>query len=341
MSGEVRVVVHAQDPGDDRPGHLRAVGRPAADPGPGEVLVEVHVALVDPGGPRPAEDGLVVGRAGAGSVVAVGPSVAGLVVGDSVALPGLLPCGRCPLCQARRGNLCADARRPGIDVDGWLAERLVVPAHLLVSRPATIPAGLAATVAGPAATALNAVRRAGAGQGLRVGVVGLGALGLHLVQLAALAGAEVVALDDRDEARERAEDLGADEALPLGAGSVPDALDGPVDRLLITAEVPVPLADAVAALHAGGRLVLVDLPAPDHGQLPVAALVRRELDVVGATGSTLPDVVELFDLAAEGRLVLTTALGGQGTVDDLPALESTLEATSDGRPVAVDPRPGA
>jgi D-arabinose 1-dehydrogenase-like Zn-dependent alcohol dehydrogenase len=341
VSGEVRAVVHARTPGDDRPGHLRAVGRAATDPGPGEVLVEVHAALVDPAGPAPAEDGLVVGRTGAGSVLAVGPSVAELVAGDGVALPALLPCGRCPVCRAGRGNLCPDVRRPGIDVDGWLADRVVVPAHLLVSRPVTIPAALAATVPGPAATALNAVRRAGAGPGLRVGVVGVGALGLHLVQLAALAGAEVVALDDRADRHDRAEDLGADEALPLGSGSIVEALDGPVDRLLLTAEAPVAVADAAAALHDGGRLVLVDLPAPDDASLPVAELVRRELDVVGATGSTLPDVVELFDLAAEGRLILTTALGGQGTVDDLAAVETALEAASDGRPLAVDPRPGA
>jgi D-arabinose 1-dehydrogenase-like Zn-dependent alcohol dehydrogenase len=340
VSGEVRAVVHARTPGDGRPGHLRAVGRRAAEPGPGEVLVEVHAALVDGDGPAPVDDGLVVGRTGAGSVVAVGPSVAGLVVGDGVALPALLPCGRCPICRAGRGNLCPTVRRPGIDVDGWLADRVVAPAHLLVSRPATIPAALAATVPGPAATALNAVKRAGAGPGLRVGVVGLGALGLHLVQLAALAGAEVVALDDRADARDRAEDLGADQAFPPGAESVAEALDGPVDRLLLTPEVPVPMTDAVAALHAGGRLVLIDLPEPDGAQLPVAELVRRELDVVGATASTLPDVVELFDLAAEGRLILTTALGGQGTVDDLVAAGTGSVPTADGRPVAIDPRPG-
>jgi L-iditol 2-dehydrogenase len=341
VSGEVRAVVHARTPGDDRPGHLRAVGRPAPDPGPGEVLVEVHAALVDPQAPPPVEDGLVIGRTAAGSVVAVGPSVAELAVGDGVALPASLPCGRCPICRAGRGNLCPSVRRPGVDVDGWLADRVVVPAHLLVSRPATIPAALAATVPGPAATALGAVKRAGAGQGLRVGVLGAGALGLHLVQLAALAGAEVVALDDRADARDRAEDLGADEALPLGDAALVDAFDGPVDRLLITGEVSVPLSGAVAALHDGGRLVLVDLPDAADAQLPVAELVRRELDVVGATGSTLPDVVELFDLAAEGRLILTSALGGQGTVDDLASVESALAAAADGRPLAVDPRPGA
>lgn len=183
------------------------------------------------------------------------------------------------------------------------------------------------------------MKRAGVGQGLRVGVVGAGGVGLHLVQLAALAGGEVVALDDRPDARDRAEDVGADEVATVGDESLADALDGPVDRLLVTAQHPVELADAIAVLVPGGRLVLVDLPAPDPAQLPVAEVVTRELDVVGANGLTLPDVVELFDLAAEGRLILTTALGGQHSADDLADVEAVLATASDGRPHTVDPRP--
>jgi L-iditol 2-dehydrogenase len=338
VSGEARTVVHARTPGDDRPGHLRAVGRPIGGPAPGEVAVEVQAALLDPLAPAPTDDGTVVGRAAAGVVTAVGDAVAGLAVGDGVALPALLPCRRCPLCRAGRGNLCPDARRPGVDVDGWLVDRILVPAHQLISRPASIPAPLAATVAGPAATAMNAVKRAGAGPGLRVGVLGLDAVGLHLVQLAALAGAEVVAVDDREAARDRAEEVGADETATLGDGSLTDALGGPVDRLLVTDERR-PHGDALGALQAGGRLVLVDLPAPATASLPVDELVRRELDVVGATGLTLPDVVELFDLAAEGRLILTTALAGQHTADEPVDAEAALGADGDGRPVSVDPRP--
>lgn len=337
MSGEARTVVHARTPGDDRPGHLRAVGRPIDGPAPGEVAVEVHAALLDPLAPPPTHDGTVVGRAAAGVVSAVGDAVAGLAVGDGVALPAVLPCRRCPMCRAGRGNLCPDVRWPGIDVDGWLVDRILVPAHQVVSRPASIPAPLAATVAGPAATALNAVKRAGAGPGLRVAVLGLDAVGLHLVQLASLTGAEVVAVDDREVARDRAAEVGADETAALEGGPLTDALGGPVDRLLVTDERH-PTADALAVLNAGGRLVLVDLPASATTSLPVGELVRRELDVVGATGLTLPDVVELFDLAAEGRLILTTALAGQHTVDGLADAEAALGAGGDGRPIAVDPR---
>lgn len=341
MSGEVRAVVHAATPGDGRPGHLRAVGRPAPEPGQGEVVVDVHAALLRPGAPPPTVDGTVVGTGGAGVVAALGPAVAGLAVGDSVVLPSLLTCGRCPLCRAGRANLCPDRQRPGIDVDGWLVEQVAVPAHLLVSAPATIPPPLAASVPGVAAGAFNALKRAGVGPGVRVAVVGADALGLHLTQLAALAGSDVVTLDDRPAARERAADLGADEVLPVGDGALLETLGEPVDRLIARGPQPRSPAMSVAALAPGGRLVVLEDDDPaGEAPVPTDLLVRHELDVVGATGSTPQDVVELLDLAAEGRLVLHTALGPTFGIEDLAAAEAALDHDADGLLVVVDPRSG-
>jgi alcohol dehydrogenase len=336
--GEVRVVVHAATPGDGRPGHLRAVGRPVPDPGPGEAVIEVHAALLRPGAAPPAVDGTVVGTEAAGVVVALGSGVAGLAVGDGVTLPALLTCGRCPTCKAGRANLCPLRQRPGIDVDGWLAERVAVPAHLLVSTAATVPAPLAASVPGTAAIAYHALKRAGVGPGLTVAVVGADALGLHLTQLAALAGAEVTTLDDRPDARERAEDLGADAALPLDGRSLVDVLDAPVDRLIARGPRPEATTAAVEALAPGGRLVVLDGDdLAGEAPVPTELLARHELDVVGSSGATPQDVVELLDLAAEGRLVLNTAIGARFGVDRLDLVEAALGA-DDGLLVAVDPR---
>ncbi|MEX1165173.1 MAG: alcohol dehydrogenase catalytic domain-containing protein [Nitriliruptor sp.] len=333
---EIRAIVHIATPGDGRPGHLRAVGRPAPTAGPGEAVVEVHAALLTPGSPPPREDGSVVGADGAGVVTQVGPGVVGLAVGDAVALPALLTCRACAACRAGRANLCPSRRRPGRDVDGWVAERVVVRADQLVSTAATVPPPLAASVPGIVAPAFNALKRAGVGPGVSVAVVGADALGLHLTQLAALAGGEVTTLDDRHEARERAADLGADRTLPLDGRSLPEVLDEPVDRLLVRGEVP---ASALEALAPGGRLVIVAV-GDQRGEvsLPTDLLVRHELDVVGADGATPQDVVELFDLAAEGRLVLHTAVGSTYPVADLVAAETALTGTDAGLPIVLDPR---
>src|SRR5690606_19607690 len=137
-------------------GHLRAVGRPAPTARHGEAVIEVHAALLRPGAPAPTVDGTVVSSAAAGVVTEVGPGVAGLSVGDAVVLPAVLPCGSCAACRGGRANLCPTRQRPGVDVDGWLAERVVAPADLLVSTAATVPAPLAASVPGVVASAYHA-----------------------------------------------------------------------------------------------------------------------------------------------------------------------------------------
>lgn len=340
MNGEIRVVVHAADPGDGRPGHLRAVGRPAPGIGPGQVLVEVHAALLDPAAAPPREDGTVVGNEAAGVITEVGPDVTDLVAGDGVVLPTLLSCGRCPLCRAGRENLCRSARRPAHDTDGWLAEQVAVAAHLLIPRPPTVPAALAASVPGVVATAYHALKRAGIGPGVSVAVVGADALGLHLTQLAALAGGAVTVLDDRDATRTRAEDLGADAALPTNGAPPAAVLPEPVDRVLVTPGHSTSAAEAVAALNPGGRVVLVDLRDDVAGALPTSQLIRDELDVVGASGATHAEAMELFDLAAEGRLVLHTAVTATSPIDELTQVEAEAAAgATEGLRIAVDPRP--
>lgn len=337
MSGEIRAVVHAATPGDGLPGHLRAVGRPAPAAAEGEVVVEVHAALLAPRTAPPHVDGTVVGTSAAGVVVALGTGVVGLAVGDAVVLPALLTCARCAACRAGRANLCSQRRQPGVDVDGWAAERVAVPAHLLVSAAASVPAPLAASIPGVVASAYHALKRAGVGPGVSVAVVGADALGLHLTQLAALAGGEVTTLDDRSAARERAADLGADEVLPLEGRPLHEVLEEPVDRLFAGGRRPPP--EALEALAPGGRLVLLgDGDASES--VPVASdlLVRGELDVVGSSGATPQDVLELLDLAAEGRLVLHTAVGARFGVADLPRAEEALVSDEDGLLVVLRPR---
>jgi D-arabinose 1-dehydrogenase-like Zn-dependent alcohol dehydrogenase len=336
VSGEVRAVVHAATPGDDAPGHLRAVGRPAPTAGPGEAVVEVHAVLLRAELLPPAVDGTVVGSDAAGVVVAVGAGVVGLGVGDAVALPTLLTCRACPVCVAGRANLCPSRVRPGIDVDGWGAERVVVRADHLVSTAATVPAPLAATLPGIAGDAYHAIKRAGVGPGVTVAVLGADAVGLHLAQLAALAGGEVTVLDDRPAARERAADLGADETSPIDGAPLADLLDAPADRVLVHGTPPSAALDALAP---GGRLVLLGGGATgDVVAVPAELLVDGELDVVGSRGCTPQDVAELVDLAAEGRLVLNTAVGRSYAVADLADAEGAIGEPSEGLPVVLDPR---
>lgn len=158
---------------------------PVPRPGAGEVLLRVRATALHAGDvhvmrgepvlvraffglrrPRIATRGMDV----AGTVVGLGPGVAGLAVGDEVV-----------------GEL------PG----GGLAEYVIAPAARVVTRPESIDAVTAAAIPVSAGTAWQALDLAGdrVGPTRRVLVIGAsGGVGTYTVRLAALRGAEVWAI---------------------------------------------------------------------------------------------------------------------------------------------------
>src|SRR5215468_10824958 len=102
-------------------------------PGPGEVQVRVKaVGLnhIDVWGYRgmafvKRKLPLVVCAEAAGEIVATGPDIDALQVGDRVVMYGALTCGQCRACREGRDNLCEDVKGlMGFHIDGFARERL-------------------------------------------------------------------------------------------------------------------------------------------------------------------------------------------------------------------------
>lgn len=338
MTANARTIWLHRPASADQPPTLRVEEAVVADPGPGQVRVDVTVALLDPR--DAARTDLPVPRTLAseavGVVAQVGPGVVDWYVGDRVALPASLPCGRCGACLAGRTTLCAAAGRPGADAPGWLADQVLAPADLLHHVPAQLTDAEAASVPGVVATAYHALKRGGVGPDVTVVVLGADPLGLQLTQLATLAGGTVVTVAPHSSARETALELGADAVLDPDEGDLGERLrerlgDG-ADRVFLTPTAHATVAEAVALLRAGGRAVVVAEAAEDHATVAVEPLVAGELDIVGARGATTQDVAELFDLAADDRLVLSATVGDEATIDDPERLARALvEGSGDGR----------
>src|SRR3954470_21330796 len=158
---------------------LSVVEEATGSPGPGEVLLEVRAAGINPAdwkgytgvfGTDPAKLPLRLGFEAAGVVAAVGPDTVGpagpLAVGDEVI---------------------------GFRLQGAYASSLVVPAAALVPKPATLDWAEAAGLMLTGATAVHALTAVGAGAGDTVLVHGAaGGVGQMLVQLAVAGGARVI-----------------------------------------------------------------------------------------------------------------------------------------------------
>ena len=136
----------------------------------------------------------------------------------------------------------------------------------------------------PLGVALHALDLAPIAVGARAGVYGCGPLGLLLVQLLRLSGASVIVATDRLAHRvAAARTLGATHGFVVGATADDpaavggDVRDVPVDVAFEVAGDDDAIADAIAAVRPGGRVVLVGIPDDDRSSFPAAAARRKEL----------------------------------------------------------------
>ena len=277
-------------------------------PAPGEVLVAVEAAGLNPSDVKMraglAPPGLlpyVCGREAAGRVLATGPDVTDIGVGDPVfAFFGW---------HARPGGH---------------AERVVIPASMVARRPASRPVIEAAAVPLAGLTALQALRLLAVPPGGRVAITGgAGGVGVFAVQLAVLAGLEVLASagpDNQDFLRR----LGAVRTVDYTRDDAAEAFDG-VDHLLDLVG-PRTVVAYQSQLAVGARVVTIaGLPAEVRQDLWAQAMRAQpsgadltELAGWMASGDLRVEVQETFPLeaaAAAHRLLEGGHVRGKLVID--------------------------
>jgi 2-desacetyl-2-hydroxyethyl bacteriochlorophyllide A dehydrogenase len=137
----------------------------------------------------------ILGHELAGELVNTG-GAEGFEVGETVSFIPYFNCGTCIACRNGKTNCCTNIKVCGVHVDGGMVEYLSVPAHTLLHGEG-LPYDALALVE-PLAIGAHGLRRAGVQAGEYVLVVGAGPIGLGIIALANIAGANVIALDVND-----------------------------------------------------------------------------------------------------------------------------------------------
>lgn len=266
----------------------------------------------------------------AGEVIAVGPEVRGLRVGDRVAADSRVPCGTCPMCTSGRGNLCASLGFVGEVCDGGFAELTVLPARLLHKLPPGLDPKVAA-MAEPLAVALHAVRRLAPRKDEPVLVAGCGPIGGLVALVLAEEGCGPILIADRQAARASlVAGLTGARIVTLDREAVLAAASGRAVAQAVDATGSIgALTGLLDVLGTGARLALVGI---FHGRLDLDPnrLVEREVDLVGcsAFATELPEAIaRLPALAAK----LTRMIEGPIALEDMPAAYQRLIASGSDR----------
>ena len=145
---------------------------------------------------------VVLGHEYSGVVTEVGEGVKGLKIGDHVTIDPNIYCGECEYCRNGKKQMCRHMEAVGVTMNGGFEEYSIVPAAQALLLDPNVPLEYGA-MSEPLACCLHGIDRAEIKVGDIVCVVGGGAIGLLLVQLARLAGAAKVVLSEPNEARRK------------------------------------------------------------------------------------------------------------------------------------------
>jgi len=260
---------------------------------------------------------LVLGHEVSGTVVEAGVDAASWL-GRRVLVPAVIPCGTCDLCRRGRGNACTRQVMPGNAIDGGFASHLTVPAGHLTPIP-DLPEDLTladfAVVADAVTTPLQAVRRARVAAGDFAIVVGTGGIGSHAVQIAAAAGATVIAVDLEPARLEPLQGRGAAEVIAAGGLSAREVRDRVQDlaashgvprsgwKIFECSGHPAGQETAFAMLVTAATLAVVGFTR-EKVALRLSNLMAYDADAFGTWGCPPHLYPEAVDLVASGKVAV-------------------------------------
>lgn len=338
----------------------------AEEPHVGEVAVQVthcgvchsDLSIID--GAMPPMTPLVLGHEAAGVVAAVGPGVTTHQVGDHVVLTPCPPCGHCYFCVRGEWSICdnSQALMTSTHPDGGtrlsrdgevvyrglgvaaFAETVITQSTGAVVIPADVPLEVACVLGCAVQTGVGAVlNTAKVEEGATVLVMGLGGVGLSVVQGARLAAATTVVVSDPvPERRELALRLGATHVLDPATDDVVaaarDLTPGGVgvDYAFDAAGANALVQAGIDATRTGGTTVMVGVPPlSDPLSYPsgtlFAAMQKTLKGCLLGGANSLHEIPRLIALWQHGRLDLEPLITGRRPLEQINEAVDDLRAS--------------
>ncbi|KAK6543052.1 hypothetical protein TWF694_006979 [Orbilia ellipsospora] len=252
---------------------------------------------------------LAVGHEIVGKVVAVGPKVTSVKVGQRVGMGAQCKsCGTCDRCTSDNETYCKKQVETysALHSDGTISQG-GYSSHVRVNDfwVFPIPDALASTEVAPmlcaGITVFSPLVRNGAGPGKKVGIVGIGGLGHFGLMFSKALGAETWAISRTTAKKEDAVKLGADGFIATENENWNEEHDGTFDVIVCTANGTqgFDLSKYLSVLKVHGKFVFVGL-APGDGQKVSAFDLLGNGCFIGASHlGSRKEMLQMLDLAAE------------------------------------------
>lgn len=317
---------------------LRIVERPIPAVGEGEILLRVAVCGVCGTDIHKIRHGeisspVVLGHEVAGVVEKVGPGVERFGVGDRVVVAHHVPCMKCHYCKRKSYSMCRFFKETGLEPGGF-SEYLRVPKEHVLSTAFPIPGEVSleeASFMEPLACCLRAIKRSTIQSGDTVVVLGLGPMGLLMLQLVRSFQGTALGLDS-DPARVALAKTMGFEAFEHSDEIFRRTLDRTTenrgsDAVIVTAGTPSLAPSFFSWLRDGGTLAIFSGFFPEHQvELDWNLLYHREITVISSYSPSPQDLKEALEMIAKKTISVTPFVQEQFGLEELSgALELLKE----------------
>ncbi len=316
--------------------------------GPDQVLIKVaacgvcHTDLhyIEHGVPTFKPPPVILGHEASGTVAAVGDRVEDLELGTRVLAPAVVSCGQCTYCRDGRENICSSMVMFGNHVDGAYAEYFLAPAKDIFELPESVPLEEGAVIADAVSTPYHAVvNRGRVRPGDVVVVFGCGGVGINAIQIAAMCGARVVAVDISDKKLEWAKKFGASECINASehervSKTIRSLTGGGADVVFEVIGRPETIESAFDCVRTGGRLVVVGYTNKPVS-LSAAKIMFREIDVLGSLGCRCVDYPRIIQMCADGLVNVSEIVTHRFPLEDLAEAFAVMKSGESLRSIVI------
>ncbi len=352
------------------PNELKLIDKPVPVPKRAEVLVRIDAVaicatdleIMEFGSPalflggKPFNKNFTPGHEYMGTVVALGPGVDELPIGQRVTVEIHAGCGQCKRCREGMYTACHNYglnygdvdkghRANGFTTDGGFCEYQVNNINTVIPIPEAM-SDEEATLVVTAGTAMYGLTELGGlVAGESVVVTGPGPIGLLGVAVAKAMGAQPVILTGtRDNRLKIGKELGADHVINVrndkDVVAAIKKLNGGkgVDYVVECSGAPNAVTEAVRMVNRGGKVCLAAFP-HDETMVDVAHIVRNNIYLYGIRGEGKSATHRAEAFMSQKRFDATKIHTHTFALDDLPtAIRYAKERIDDAIKVVVKAR---
>ena len=314
---------------------LRVVETPVPEITADEMLIKVKAATVCGTDLRMYANGaagvseetpLTLNHEFAGTIEKLGENVKGYEVGQRVSIAPNIGCGICDSCVSGNGHHCKELIALGIHMDGGFAEYVRVPQKAILNgnvTPIADNVSFEAAAANEAfACVYNSFERYNVNPGDVVLIIGAGAIGMMHAELAFMAGASAVIMNDLSEERlELCKTL--DPRITIASKDLKNVVDSMSDGrgadVVITAcSVQSVQEDAFNYAALNGRVNFFGgLPAGKNAVLDTNQIHYKQLFVSGTTRSNLEQYRKTLEFITKGIVDIDPLITDTYQIEDI------------------------